>query len=285
MDVSAKYRRVERPNQVGFVGLGNLGLPMARRLSGARQLTMAFRRSGPVDELSETVEFVDTPVELAARSDLLCVCVADEAQLLEVLDDDVLGACKPGSILIVHSTVADRCCEQLAARSSAHGVAVVDAPVCGDPRAAAAGELILAAGGSDQDIRRCAPLFDTYARFWRHVGPTGAGQRVKILINLLYTANVGLLIETRSLARAIGVDDEIFTDFVTEHPSSGFVGSQLATGLLGHRATLHGKELLSKDVELALSVFGLSRISESVLTTMATSALEQLGSYDEARQL
>jgi 3-hydroxyisobutyrate dehydrogenase-like beta-hydroxyacid dehydrogenase len=250
---------------------------MALRLADAGLLHAVWRRGGPTNELSAPVTFARSPEELAGHSDIVCVCVPGEQELLDLVNVQFLRACRPESVLVVHSTVSDACCMRLEKQGAPYGVAVVDAPVCGGPSAARSGTLLLAAGGPLDGIRRCSAIFAAYTGTWRHVGPTGTGQRFKLLINLLYTANVGLLLQAREMADRLGLDGRLFSEFLTGHPSVGFVGSQLATRQLGEDATAHGRALLAKDLDLAGALIGSETMHQSVLCDLAQAALGALG--------
>ncbi|MGA9678314.1 MAG: NAD(P)-binding domain-containing protein, partial [Mycobacterium sp.] len=131
--------------QVGFIGLGSQGGPMARRIIEARyRTTLWARRPETLEPFADTAAKVaGSPAELGAVSDLVCLCVVGDADIDEVTGGEhgLLTGLKPGSVIAVHSTVHPDPCKELAKKAGAQGVSVVDAPVSGGGPAAADGRL------------------------------------------------------------------------------------------------------------------------------------------------
>jgi 3-hydroxyisobutyrate dehydrogenase len=133
--------------RVGFIGLGSQGGPMARRIIEAGYpVTLWARRPATLEPFADTnAKTAGSPAELAAASDLVCVCVRDDADTEEVVDA-VLGGLAAGGVIAVHSTVHPDTCRRLAERAQAGGVRLIDAPVSGGAPAAEAGRLLVMAG-------------------------------------------------------------------------------------------------------------------------------------------
>jgi 2-hydroxy-3-oxopropionate reductase len=108
-----------------------------------------------------------------------------------------------GSVLVLHTTGSPRTAESIAER----GVDVVDAPVSGGPHNAAAGALTLFVGGADETVARVRPILSCYGDPVLHVGPLGAGQKVKLVNNALFAAQLGLLSGAVELGDALGVSE------------------------------------------------------------------------------
>src|SRR3954451_13441134 len=177
-----------------FVRLGTQGAPMARRIvEGGYPLTLWARRTASVEPFADTAATVAaSPQELAQNSDLVCLCVVGDADVLEVATGDggVLSGLQPGGIIAVHATVHPDTCRQLAERAAAQGVSVIDAPVSGGGPAAEEGKLLVMVGGEDAAVEKARPVFATYADPIVHLGDLGSGQVTKLLNNLLFTANI-----------------------------------------------------------------------------------------------
>jgi 3-hydroxyisobutyrate dehydrogenase-like beta-hydroxyacid dehydrogenase len=109
--------------------------------------------------------------------------------------------------------------EEVAARAVTRNVAMVDAPGSGGPAQVSAGALTLFAGGDTEDLGRCLPLLRSYAAEVVHVGPVGAGQKVKLLNNLLFGAHVELAVEAARLSERFGIDPSLLAE--TLHDCSG----------------------------------------------------------------
>ena len=173
---------------------------MARRIvEEGYPLTIWGRRRDTVENFTDTTAAVaSTPAELGAASDLVCICVVADADVEEVLlgTRGVLAGIGVGGIVAIHSTIHPGTCQHLTARGSERGVATVDAPVSGGGSAAAARRLLVMAGGAKADVARCRPIFETFANPVLHLGELGAGLLAKLLNNLVFTAQLGLALET-----------------------------------------------------------------------------------------
>ncbi|TDC97975.1 NAD(P)-dependent oxidoreductase [Actinomadura sp. 7K507] len=241
--------------RVGFIGLGSQGAPMARKIIGAGHPTTLWgRRPASVEAFADTpAKIADSPAGLAAASDLVCVCVVDDAGVEEVLTGDggVLAGLADGGVVAVHSTVHPDTCRRLAGQAAAQGVTLVDAPVSGGGPAAAEGRLLVMAGGEAGAVERCRPVFESYADPVVHLGDVGAGQITKLLNNLLFTANLATAVSTLALGEALGVPPGRLGEVITRGSAGGFALERvLAGGGTLDRIAAHAGPLLRKDVEL-----------------------------------
>ncbi|HKV19199.1 MAG TPA: NAD(P)-dependent oxidoreductase, partial [Mycobacterium sp.] len=171
--------------RVGFIGLGSQGAPMARRIvEGGYDLTLWARRPATLEPFSGTAAKVaQSPAELAAVSDLVCICVVGDDDVREVLhgESGLLAGLAAGGIVAIHSTVHPDTCRKIADTAAAQGVSVIDAPVSGGAPAAEEGTLLVMVGGDEDIAERCRPVFATYADPIVHLGPLGSGQVTKML--------------------------------------------------------------------------------------------------------
>jgi 3-hydroxyisobutyrate dehydrogenase-like beta-hydroxyacid dehydrogenase len=208
--------------RVGIVGTGEMGRPLVDRFLAARFDVHAFaRRSDARDDLTAAgVHCVDTVADLGAGRDVVVVYVYSDEQVREVVLEQGLGdAMDAGSVVLVLTTGSPRTVEAIDARVRDRGVGVVDAPGSGGPAQVAAGTLTLFVGGDDAHVERCRPLFDAYATNVVHFGALGAGQKVKLLNNLLFGANVELAVEAARLGNEFGIDPVLLA--TTLHMCSG----------------------------------------------------------------
>ncbi|MBI2244237.1 MAG: NAD(P)-dependent oxidoreductase, partial [Nocardioides sp.] len=193
--------RAELPGlRVGFVGLGNIGKPMALRLAAADGIDLwvydVLRE--PVEELEAAgARGAASVAALAARSDVVCVMVRDDDQVRKVADE--VG---PGPVLVVHSTVAPG----TPAGLGALGVRVLDAPVSGGPMGAADGSLAIMVGGAEGDLEAARPALEVLGSKLVHAGPLGAGTRMKLARNLIHFVAFTAATEAQRLAEAAGLD-------------------------------------------------------------------------------
>ena len=146
--------------------------------------------------------------ELTAQADAVVVCVFTDEQVQQVcLDDGLLATMPARSALVVHTTGSPRTVETIAVRATPHDVDVVDAPVSGGPHNAAAGALTLFVGGGDKAVARVRHVLGCYGDPVLHVGPLGAGQKVKLVNNALFAAHIGLLSGAVELGAQLGVPE------------------------------------------------------------------------------
>jgi 3-hydroxyisobutyrate dehydrogenase len=249
---------------VGFIGLGNIGAPMAGHLvDWPGGLVVCDVRPEAVEPfVAKGARGAATPAEVAAEADVVSVMVRDDAQAEDVLDG-ILAAGRSGLVVAVHSTIAPETAERLAAKAAPAGVGVVDAAVSGGPVGAAEGRLVVMVGGDVDAVDRCREPFGRWAGRVEHFGPVGAGTRAKLARNLVTYVSYAAVGEGLRLAEAAGIDvhrlGEVIrsSDAVTGGPGS--IAVRRTTAPLADDDPLrppfvHGYELGEKDLALALAL-------------------------------
>lgn len=250
--------------RAGFVGLGNIGKPMALQLAKTDgiELWVFDVAPDPVAELeSAGAKAAGSVAELAETVDVLSVMVRDDDQVREVLTEALAAVGRrPGEnelTVIVHSTVAPDTPEELAATAEPHGVHVLDAPVSGGPMGAADGTLAILVGGSPEAYAAASPVLAAMGSKVVHAGPVGAGTRLKLARNLLHFASFTAATEAQRLAEAAGLDlvalgDVVrHTDAITGGPGAIMHRDTTAPieetdfwhGVFGHVVALGEKDL------------------------------------------
>lgn len=268
---------------VGFIGLGGQGGPMARRIIDAGfPTTLWARRAASLEGFVDCdATIAGSASELAAVSDVVCVCVVDDDGVEQVLTGDggVLSGIRPGSIIVVHSTVHPQTCYRLAQLASDAGATLVDAPVSGGGQAASERRLLVMVGGGREEFARVLPVLGTFGDPVLHLGPLGAGQTAKALNNLLFTAHLGTASALFELARSLEVDPEALAESIT-HGS----GRSYAFDVVGGRDFSlesfagHVGALLAKDVGIVSSLAEGVRAAPGILFVAAESALAAMRS-------
>ena len=200
---------------VGFIGLGNIGGPMAKRLIDWPGGLWVFDvQQGAVDRFVAKGAHGTTDVaELARQCQVISVMVRDDAQVRDVVAEIAANA-EPGTVVAVHSTIAPDTATDLAAEVADAGIVIVDAPVSGGAMGAATGELAVMVGGSDDAVEACRAVFGAWASLVAHMGPVGAGTRAKLARNLLHFVSFAAVGEASRLAEAGGVDLAALGDVV-----------------------------------------------------------------------
>jgi len=202
--------------RVGFVGLGNIGKPMALRLAASSDIELRVFdiATAPVDELvaagAVAAESVD---ELGNWADVLCVMVRDDDQVRAVLDEVLANLKSRNSFVpvsfIVHSTVAPETPAQLqeaVAKVCGFAVEVIDAPVSGGPMGAKDGSLAIMVGSSEEAYKAVEPVLSVMGSKVIHAGPLGRGTQFKLARNLLHFVAFTAATEASRLAEAAGLD-------------------------------------------------------------------------------
>jgi 3-hydroxyisobutyrate dehydrogenase-like beta-hydroxyacid dehydrogenase len=267
--------------RVGFIGLGSQGGPMARRIvEGGFETTLWARRDASLEPYADTAaKTAGSPAELAAASDLVCVCVVGDDDVRQVLygETGVLAGLASGGIVAIHSTVHPDTCREIAEKAAAQGVSLIDAPVSGGAPAVEEGKLLVMVGGEGDVADRCRPVFATYADPIVHLGPVGSGQVTKILNNLLFTANLGSAATTLELGKSLGIPaDSLAAVLNGGSATSKALGSVAAMGgSLDQLGAIAGG-LLQKDVRHAASLADAASAAEGAVFTAADAALEAM---------
>jgi 3-hydroxyisobutyrate dehydrogenase-like beta-hydroxyacid dehydrogenase len=250
---------------------------MARRIVDAGFATTLWARRpeslGPFVDTAAAIAM--TPRELGAASDVLGVCVVDDAGVDDVLrgPDGALAGMADGAIVVIHSTVHPTTCVRL--QADFPKLHVIDAPVSGGGMKAAVGELLVMAGGSMDVIDRCRPVLETFGDPILHLGPLGSGQEVKVLNNTVFAAQLALAAEVFELAVARHLDRDAVATVLLNGSGRSYAAEVVAgssfdlTGL----AEIAG-DLLAKDVGILVERTGLT---ESALLVAADAGLRALG--------
>ncbi|MGH2371987.1 MAG: NAD(P)-dependent oxidoreductase [bacterium] len=198
------------PASVGIIGLGRMGLPMARHLSAAGFPVWGCDTDPKRREMLVGAggKSTDSPRALGEICDAVLIMVADDAQVKAVTlgPGGYLETARPGSALIIASSVKPQTCAQIADAARPKGVGVLDAPVTRGQRAAEAGTLTVLVGGPREVFERCRPVLAAFGRQIFHLDEqVGAGQVAKMANNLLLWTGVAGVHAAFSLARRLGV--------------------------------------------------------------------------------
>lgn len=213
--------------RVGFVGLGNIGKPMARRLTDwAGGLTVFDLAAEPLAELESAGAKVATSVgQLAAECAVISVMVNTDDQVRDVMGE-ILGAARPGTVVAVHSTISPDLPPRLEDLGGRHDLLVVDAPVSGGAMGAADGTLAIMVGGTEEAFAAVSAPFAMMGSEVVHCGPIGNGTAAKLARNLLHFVAFTATGEALRLAEAAGIDLQALgrivrhTDSITGGPGA-----------------------------------------------------------------
>ncbi|MBM4031141.1 MAG: NAD(P)-dependent oxidoreductase [Planctomycetes bacterium] len=197
--------------KIGFIGLGIMGLPMARNLAkaGFKLTLVSGHAKQAVDELEKAgAAVVRSPREVAAETELVVTCLPDTPDVLDVVGgpNGLLDGARRGLIVVDHSTISPMAARQLAADCERRGVAFLDAPVSGGQQGAIAGTLSIMVGGDAAALARAMPVLEAVGKKIVHVGTSGAGQFTKACNQIICAITWQAIGEGMALGVKAGVD-------------------------------------------------------------------------------
>lgn len=247
---------------VGFIGLGNIGKPMAINVAKAGFDLMVYDlRAEPMRELSALgAKVARSADEIGAHGEIIEVVVVDDAQVEQAIlgEGGALSGAARGSIIALHSTVHPRTIRKIAEHGAAKGVTVIDAEVSGGERGAMAKSLCYMVGGDKAAFERCRPVFATSGANIFHLGDLGSGAATKLAHNLIVYANMLAASEGMALAERAGVKIETMQQVVHAGAAQSRVADHWSqqrkmkdSYTTGPRGLL---ELMHKDLRLALEL-------------------------------
>ena len=212
---------------IGFIGLGLMGRPMCVNLMRAGADLVVWNRSeGSRHEMRDAGAIVaDSAADVAGQADRGGLLLADPPAVVAVLtgQDGVVGALRPGSLVIDMGTTAVMATRDFAAAIENAGGSYVDAPVSGGTLGAEAGNLTIMAGGDEQPFKRALPVLQAMGARITHVGPVGTGQVAKAANQVIVGLNIGAVAEALTLAKHAGADPAR----VREALQGGFADSRI----------------------------------------------------------
>jgi 3-hydroxyisobutyrate dehydrogenase-like beta-hydroxyacid dehydrogenase len=249
--------------KLGYIGLGNQGAPMAKRLvEWPGGLVVFDIRPDAMTPLAEAGATLADSIADVAGADIISVTVLNDEQVRDVVWQLAEHA-KPGTVIAIHSTISDRTAAELADQLQIKGIHVVDAPVSGGDRAAKKGELAVMVGASDEAFALVKEPFSRWASLIVHAGEPGAGTRMKLARNMLHFISFTAACEALKLADAAGVNLQDLGNVVRQSDKqtggAGMVmfrddAKPLAPDHFLYQPFLHTRALGEKDLSLALAL-------------------------------
>lgn len=201
---------------IAFIGLGNMGLPMAKNLLGADHTLFGFDLSPDARKAMTYAggAAFETIAEAVADADVVVTMLPSGAIVRSVYegDDGIFKHAKAGSLMVDSSTIDVATARDVATEAAANGFDMVDAPVSGGVGGAAAGTLAFMVGGTAAAFSKAAPVLEPMGAKIVHCGASGNGQAAKICNNMLLAISMIGVSEAFNLGRALGLDDQTFFD-------------------------------------------------------------------------
>ena len=238
--------------KVGFIGLGVQGKYLAINLADAGYDLMAYDlRSDPLNEVvAKGAKRASSNKELGAHGDIICICVLDGRQVLDVVlgPEGVVAGARPGTIIAVHSTIEPAIISQLSAAAKERQIELIDAPVSGSETGAKNKTMSYMVGGSTETFEKCRPIFETSGKNVIHTGGVGTGIRAKLAHQIVICVN--LLSAYEGLR--VGLEAGLSPDILERVMSSGAGQSRVVDRWFKLKLGPHAQGVFYKDLKLCL---------------------------------
>ena len=251
--------------QVGYIGLGNMGAPLARRLLGQGNLIVHDLNRTAVAGLRDAGAVgADTAADLARRCDVVVLCLPTTDDVVDLIfgADGIAAAARPGTLFVDQTTGDPVKMREMAPKLAQLGLEIIDAPVSGGPEGAVAGTIAILVGGTKGQYNRVTPVLEHISPNHMHVGAFGAGYVAKLANNLLFAAQRLMTLEVVAMAAKNGLAPEVAVDVLMAGSARNFfldhtMKPRILTGKLTSGFTLG---LSHKDVRLATELAGASGV-------------------------
>ena len=262
--------------RIGFLGMGAMGGPMARRLVQTGFSVTGYDVSAPraAAAAKDGITIAKSPAAAAEAADVVMSSLPNPATVRAAYlgADGAVSAVRAGTILVDMSTIDPDTWRDVAGAAAARGAESLGAPVSGGPADAGSGRLVFLIGGAAAVIDRCRPVFEALGSEIHHLGPLGAGHIVKLVNNVMSMCNVAVAAEAMVLGVRAGMDPQrLFEVLSTSGGRSHHFLKRFPNVLAGDFTPYFSIALSRKDLSLAL------KMAESLgLPMLATSTVHQI---------
>lgn len=270
---------------IGWIGLGNMGIPMASNLLAAGYDVRVWNRTpgkaAPLVALG--AKETATLSELVAESDVLFTMVSDDDAVKAIYtgSDGLLSLPVQGKLAVDMSTISPDTSRFLAEQAKQAGLRFLDAPVSGSVGPAKEGKLVIMVGGEQADYEIAKPMLDKLGKAAFYLGPNGAGTSAKLAINLLLGITVQGVSETLLFARSLGIGTEQMLDIISESAvGTPLIRGKAASILADDYPAAFALKHMAKDLRLANEAGVSTPLAESVNATYRHALEEGLGELD-----
>lgn len=238
--------------KAGMIGLGAMGIGMAKNIATAGYLSGVYNRTAvKAQNLADELNVIafDRPEELAANVDIVLMCVSADHDVLAVVEK-IKTTVRPGTIVVDMSTVSSDTAKQAAAMLAEKQAAFLDAPVSGGVEGAKNGALAMMIGGDPAALAQARPVLETMTRCIMHMGPTGSGQATKAVNQIMGAGINQAVTEALAFAQAQGLPMEKVIEVISGGASGNWFlqhrGATMTRGVFapGFKVALHHKDLL-----------------------------------------
>jgi 3-hydroxyisobutyrate dehydrogenase-like beta-hydroxyacid dehydrogenase len=279
--------------QVGLIGLGIMGAPMARNLVKAGfPLTVATRTPGKAETFAAenaNVTAVRSAAEVAAASEVIVVMVTDSPDVVAVARgaDGIFATAKPGAVIIDMSTISPQVTQELAAEAAAKGLFWLDGPVSGGEKGAIEGTLTIMLGGDEGALAKARPVLEAMGKRITHFGPAGNGQYAKLCNQILVAGNLLAACEALTFGAKVGLDLPTLHQALTGGAANSWAFEVLGKKMIDRDfKPAFMVKLQQKDLRLVMSAASTNRVAlpAAALAHQMLAAVEAEGRGDDGTQ-
>lgn len=248
-------------NKISWIGLGHMGIPMARNLMKSGYQVSVYNRS--IDKTRDLVNEGAIPcfsIEETVKNDILFLMLADDKAASDIIEQLISSGIKD-KLIINMSTISVHMTQKLDAEVRSHGGRYLEAPVSGSVKPATDGTLIILAGGSQQDFNQAMPMFDKLGKLSLHLGEVGQGAKAKLAINFYMSVVIDGLSETVLFAEQNGIDRQTMMQIINESACGSPMSNMKTVSIINNEypAAFPLKHMY-KDINLAIDQ-GLSTVT------------------------
>lgn len=266
---------------IGFIGLGDQGLPMAVAVAEAGYpLHVWARRMSSLDLLGQIAHVRHATIAtLASACEIVALCVGTDDDVFEIVEGGLLAGLRGGSIIVNHGTGTPRNAIRLSKLCASVGVTVLDAPVSGGRAGAEAKTLTTMVGGPLASVEHCEPLFRSFSAHVVHLGGPGAGQGAKLLNNALMILNLASIVEVVNLGAAFGMDSGTLVEVLNLGSAASRALSLLNTRMSPETIAdtmEHMLRVLALDMEIFSTAMKEQGVDASAITTRGLAGMAVL---------
>jgi 2-hydroxy-3-oxopropionate reductase len=277
--------------RIGFIGLGLMGTPLAINiLKGGFEVTVWNRTVAKAEPLvAAGAVRAESIGELVQRSDVVITMLTDAAASEYVIcgKEGVLDQARPGLIVIDMGSITPEMSRSIAERAKERGVAMLDAPVTGNPKVAEAGKLGVMIGGDKEVVERVRPLLEKVSAVIVHAGPSGAGSTLKLVNNLIMGVAIEAVAEALVFARKAGIDPDCVRQITSVGGARTGAMDTRGSRMIAHEFSPHfSTDNMHKDLSTALkladTVGAVAPAAAASLEVLRAARAQGKGSLDSA---
>jgi 3-hydroxyisobutyrate dehydrogenase-like beta-hydroxyacid dehydrogenase len=203
---------------IGFIGLGAMGARIVTRIVNAGFKVVVFDRTREKAQalIAQGAAVAPSPRALAMESDVIMSCLSNDDAVKAIYGGGgVILSASPGNIVVEMSTISPETSRDLAQAGKQRGLEVLDVAISGGPPLAEQGSLTLLAGGGEQAFKDCEPIFAAISKQYFHLGPSGSGTAMKLVVNTVLGVSMQAIAEAVALGEKLGIERTLLLDVLS----------------------------------------------------------------------